>query len=172
SAPAADAEVTADSPVSTPHGPERTASTPDAPATLPVVGVGASAGGLEALEAFFGRVEATGMAFIVVQHLAPGRESHLAEILGRVSRLPVSEAREGMAVEPNHVYVIPPSVTLTIVERALHPGELHPPPGGGPPHPIDSLLPSLAADGGARSIGVILSGTGLDGKRGLQSIQE
>jgi two-component system, chemotaxis family, CheB/CheR fusion protein len=172
SVPTADAEVTADSPVGTSHGPERTASAPDAPATLPVVGVGASAGGLEALEAFFGRVGATGMAFIVVQHLAPGRESHLAEILGRVSRLPVSEAREGMVVEPNHVYVIPPSVTLTIVEGALHLGELHPPPGGGPAHPIDSFLHSLAADGGARSIGVILSGTGLDGKRGLQSIQE
>ncbi|HET6984621.1 MAG TPA: chemotaxis protein CheB, partial [Myxococcaceae bacterium] len=140
--------------------------------SLPVVGVGASAGGLEALEAFFGRIEAAGMAFIIVQHLAPGRESHLAEILGRVSRLPVSEAREGMAVEPNHVYVIPPSVNLTVLDGVLHLGELHPPPGGGPAHPIDSFLQSLAADCGARSMGVILSGTGLDGARGLQNIRE
>ena len=139
---------------------------------LPVVGVGASAGGLEALEALFGRIEAAGMAFIVVQHLAPGRESHLAEILGRVSRLPVSEAREGMAVEPNHVYVIPPSVNLTIREGVLHLGELHPPSGGGPAHPIDSFLHSLAVDCGVRSMGVILSGTGLDGTRGLQNIRE
>ncbi len=144
----------------------------DAPALLPIVGVGASAGGLEALEAFFGRVEAVGMAFIIVQHLAPGRESHLAEILGRVSRLPVSEAREGMAVEPNHVYVIPPSVNLTILDGALHLSELHSHSGGGPAHPIDSFLQSLAADCGARSMGVILSGTGLDGTRGLQDIRE
>ncbi|HET9036231.1 MAG TPA: chemotaxis protein CheB [Myxococcaceae bacterium] len=136
------------------------------------MGVGASAGGLEALEAFFGRIEAAGMAFIVVQHLAPGRESHLAEILGRVSRLPVSEAREGMAVEPNHVYVIPPSVGLTILDGVLHLSELHSFSGGGPAHPIDSFLQSLAADCGARSMGVILSGTGLDGARGLQSIRE
>ncbi|HET6983652.1 MAG TPA: CheR family methyltransferase [Myxococcaceae bacterium] len=139
---------------------------------FPVVGVGASAGGLEALEAFFGRIEAAGMAFIVVQHLAPGRESHLAEILGRVSRLPVSEARERMAVEPNHVYVIPPSVNLTIREGLLHLGGLHAPSGGGPAHPIDSFLHSLAADCGVRSMGVILSGTGLDGTRGLQNIRE
>jgi two-component system CheB/CheR fusion protein len=144
----------------------------EAPASLAVVGVGASAGGLEALEAFFGRIEAAGMAFIVIQHLAPGRESHLAEILGRVSRLPVSEAREGMAVEPNHVYVIPPGFNMTVLDGELHLGELHSPPGGGPAHPIDSFLHSLAADCGARSMGVILSGTGLDGTRGLQDIRE
>jgi two-component system CheB/CheR fusion protein len=139
---------------------------------FPVVGVGASAGGLEALEAFLGRLVPAGMAFVVIQHLAPGKESHLPDILGRATRLPVVQARDGMLVEPDHVYVIPPGSNLAMSQGRLHLMELPPGGGRGALLPVDFFLHSLAADCGARSMGVILSGTGVDGMHGLQEIRE
>src|SRR5262249_30753188 len=87
---------------------------------FPVVGAGAAAGGLEALEAFLSRLPRTGMAFIVIQHLAPGRESHLPEILARSTPLPVTQATDAQTVEPDHVYVIPPGVNLAMFQGKLH----------------------------------------------------
>jgi two-component system CheB/CheR fusion protein len=134
------------------------------------VGIGASAGGLEAIsELLAGIAPSCGMAFLVVQHLAPSRPSLLPEILSKHTSMPVVEATDGMAIEVNHVYVIPPNKSMSIAHRAikLQPrGETL-----GPPMPIDDLFDSLASDLGANAIGVILSGNGSDGALGLQAIQ-
>src|SRR5262245_18086803 len=88
---------------------------------FPVVGLVASAGGLEALNEFFGAINHDiGMAFVIVSHLDPERKSALPEILSKVCRLPVSEVKEGMAVEANHVYVIPPNAQMVITGGVLH----------------------------------------------------
>jgi two-component system CheB/CheR fusion protein len=135
-----------------------------------VVGVGASAGGLEA----FGQLLAslpptTGVAFVLVQHLDPKHPSALAALLSPRTSLTVTEAAPDVVVERDHVYVIPPNVTLTISGGRLR---LAPRAAGGTPHlPIDDLLSSLANDRGARAIGVILSGTGSDGTRGIEAIK-
>ncbi|HSP20224.1 MAG TPA: chemotaxis protein CheB, partial [Myxococcaceae bacterium] len=137
-----------------------------------VVGVGASAGGVEALDAFFAGLQQTGMAFVVVQHMATDKQSHLPEILSRVTRMPVVQATDGLAIEPDHVYVVPPGSNLALFEGTLHLIEL---PSGGTHSsvlPIDFFFQSLAAECGPRCIGVILSGTGVDGMRGLQHIRE
>src|SRR5215469_15656225 len=139
---------------------------------FPVVGVGASAGGLEALETFFGRMPRTGMAFIVIQHLAPGKESHLPVILSRSTRLPVSAATDGVIVEPDHVYVIPPGVNLAMFQGKLHLMDVPTAPAGEPLLPVDFFFQSMARDCGPRCMGVVLSGTGIDGMRGLQDIRE
>ena len=150
-----------------------TASEVREPSTaFPVVGVGASAGGLEALETLLGRLPRTGMAFVVIQHLAPGRESHLSEILSRSTRLPVTQATDGVTVEPDHVYVIPPGVNLAMFQAKLHLLGLPNAPAGEPPLPVDFFFQSMARDCGARCMGVVLSGTGIDGTRGLQNIRE
>ena len=110
---------------------------------FPVVGVGASAGGLEALETFLGRLPRTGMAFIVIQHLAPGKESHLSGILSRSTRLPVSQATDGVTVEPDNVYVIPPGVNLAIFQGKLHLMEVPTAPAGEPLLPVDFFFQFL-----------------------------
>jgi two-component system CheB/CheR fusion protein len=136
----------------------------------PVVGIGASAGGLEALTALFSRLPPdTGLAFVVVQHLDPHHGSLLSEILARQTTMQVDEASDGTPVEPNCVYVIPPNTTLRITEghTALRPrGELP-----GIAMPVDELFRSLAVDCGSGAIGVVLSGTGSDGALGMQSIK-
>jgi two-component system CheB/CheR fusion protein len=136
-----------------------------------VVGVGASAGGLEALTEFFQALPPEcGLAFVVVSHLDPEHKSALGEILARVSRLPVCDAEDGMVAEPGHVYVMPHNKELTLVRgrlvlaarregRVLH-------------MPIDTFLRSLAADRKGQAVGVILSGTGSDGTLGLKAIKE
>jgi two-component system CheB/CheR fusion protein len=138
---------------------------------LPIVGIGASAGGVEALEAFFRAVPAdNGMGFVVVTHLPPDRDSLLAEIIGRASRMPVVNARDDQPVEAQHVYVLPSSAVLTIREgrlRLRHTGAAH--------HeraPIDVFFTSLAEDQGQHAIGVVLSGGGSDGTLGLKAIKE
>ena len=91
------------------------------PAELTLVGIGASAGGLEALENFFHAMPAdSGMAFVLVMHLDPTHESHLIELLARHTRMPVAEVSSGMRVQANHVYVIPPAAYLTISDKTLH----------------------------------------------------
>jgi two-component system CheB/CheR fusion protein len=135
-----------------------------------VVGIGASAGGLEAISELLGGIAPScGMAFLVVQHLAPSRPSLLPEILSKHTSMPVIEATDGMAIEVDHVYVIPPNTSMSIAQHRikLQPrGETL-----GPPMPIDDLFDSLASDLGVNAIGVILSGNGSDGALGLQAIQ-
>ncbi len=137
---------------------------------LPVVGLGASAGGLEAYSQLLRELPPhTGMAFVVVQHLDPTHDSMLLDLLGRQTGMPVVGAEDGMAVAPDHVYVIPPNVTLLIARGILR---LQPRDGGNRPHlPIDRFFESLAADRTVVAIGVLLSGTGSDGTQGLLAIR-
>lgn len=136
-----------------------------------VVGIGASAGGLEALRAFFSAMAPdSGMAFVVVQHLAPDYKSLMVELLGRSTSMPVIRAEEGMEVEADRVYLIPPRYNLTVSEGRLR---LQLGPGGKSLNlPIDIFFRSLAADYGDRAIAVILSGTGSDGARGIRTVKE
>ncbi|MEX2207781.1 MAG: chemotaxis protein CheB [Myxococcota bacterium] len=135
-----------------------------------IVGVGASAGGLEAYSQLLAALPSdTGMAFVLLQHLDPTHESALVGLLARFTRMPIVEATQGLAVERDHVYVIPPNATLTIAGRAL---QLGPRSTERVPHlPIDHFLQSLAEDQKACAIGVILSGSGTDGTRGLEEIK-
>jgi two-component system CheB/CheR fusion protein len=137
----------------------------------PVVGIGASAGGLEAFTQFLKNLpENTGMAFVMVQHLDPHHESVLAELLATHTTMPVEQASHGMEVAPNHVYVIPPKSLMTIRQGVLQiaPRE----PEGVRTMPIDDFLRSLADDQKSRAIGVILSGSASDGTMGLKAIKE
>lgn len=142
-----------------------------APATsFPIVGVGASAGGLEAITELLSNLPGdTGIAFLIVQHLDPGHPSLLVEILAKKTSMPVSQAIEGETIEPNHVYTIPPNTSMTVSHQQL---SLRPRPERlGPPMPIDDLFESLADNHGPNAIGVILSGTGSDGALGMQAIK-
>ena len=137
---------------------------------FPVVGIGASAGGLEATTALLKAVPNNlGMAYVVLPHLDPLRESAFSEILSRITRMPVRDAKDQTRVEPNHVYVIPPNFEMTIVEGVLHLNHT------GEPRivrtTIDTFLRSLAQDLGNYAIGVILSGTASDGTIGLTAIK-
>src|SRR5712691_11823425 len=136
----------------------------------PVVGIGASAGGLEAFRLLLKSLPPdTGLAFVLVQHLDPGHESMLTSLLSKATQMPVAEVKEGMRAEPNHVYIIPPNSTLGILNGSLHltarmePGSRH--------MPIDHFLRSLAEDQGSGAIGVILSGVATDGTLGLKAIK-
>jgi two-component system CheB/CheR fusion protein len=135
-----------------------------------VVGVGASAGGLEALKRLLARLPAdTGMAFVLVTHLDPSHESILPELLARSTQLPVSEVEDGTPVAPDHVYVMPRNTSMSIEGGALR---LRPRKEGREQRrPIDSFLQSLAEDQNTRAIGVILSGTATDGTLGLEAIK-
>jgi two-component system CheB/CheR fusion protein len=134
-----------------------------------VVGIGASAGGLQAFRPLLGDLPSTtGLAFVLIQHLDPTHQSSLSEILGRATIMPVREAADGVAVEPNHVYVIPPNAELTIADRVL---KLSPRSQAAGLHmPIDVFLRSLAQDCRSSAIGVILSGAGSDGALGLKNL--
>lgn len=137
----------------------------------PVVGIGASAGGLKALKELFEAMPAdSGMGFVVVQHLDPKRESHMAELLGRITSMPVAEVRQGMRVEPDHVYVIRPNRELTFNRHVLHLAD--PSERRGARHPIDIFFRSLGEDLEERAIGVVLSGTGSNGSAGIRTIKE
>jgi len=137
---------------------------------FPIIGVGASAGGLEAFtELLHALPKDTGMAFVFVQHLDPKHVSMLAEILARESKMPVLEARSGVQVQPDHVYVIPRNTTVSIAKRTLRlgPRSLV----SGQLTSIDTFFSALAQDQGMRSIGVLLSGNGSDGTSGLKAIK-
>ena len=142
----------------------------DSGRTFPIVGVGASAGGLEAFRSLLQALPSkTGMAFVLVQHLDPEHESLLTRLLSHATRMPVSEVTEGVAVEPNHVYVIPPNKSLGIRNGILH---LLARKRQTPKHmPIDAFLNSLAENESNRAIGVILSGVATDGTAGLGAIK-
>ncbi|HTN76886.1 MAG TPA: chemotaxis protein CheB [Pirellulaceae bacterium] len=137
---------------------------------FPVVGIGASAGGLEALEALFAKMPTdTGMAFVVVTHQHPEHVSLLPDLLGKVTKLPVVEASDGLKLAPNHVYVSPPGGNLAILKGTLH--RLAVATQEIPKLPIDYFFRSLAADQRERAICIILSGTGTDGTLGLKAIK-
>ena len=137
---------------------------------FPIVGVGASAGGLEAFRQLLTELpdEPTGMAFLLVQHLDPHYESRLTDLLAKYTRMHVVEAAHGVRVEPDHVYVIAPNTSLSIAQGVL---EITPRAASRPHLAVDHLFHSLAEEQQARSIGVVLSGTGSDGTRGLCEIK-
>ncbi|PIE68665.1 MAG: chemotaxis protein CheR [Deltaproteobacteria bacterium] len=135
------------------------------------VGIGASAGGLEALEDFFKNTpEDTNNVYVVIQHLSPDYKSMMNELLARHTNMPIHVAEDGMETEPNHVYLIPPSMNLSIYHSKLylqaHLGHNH------LNMPIDVFLKSLAQDQGKNAVGIILSGTGSDGTKGIKNIKE
>lgn len=137
---------------------------------FPIVGVGASAGGLEALEQFFGQVPAdSGLAWIVIQHLDPTHSSLLPELLQRKTSLPVMVASDQTSIQRDHIYVIPPDRELSILDGKLRVRQ--PTVARGLRLPIDVLFRSLAEERGAASVGVLLSGMGSDGTQGLRDIQ-
>ncbi len=136
---------------------------------FPIVGIGASAGGLEAFEQFFRHIPPdSGMAFVLVSHLDPDHASMLTEILQRSTTMPVVEALDQVPVAPNCVYVIPPNRDMAIFHGELHLSEPDMP--RGQRMVIDAFLRSLAEDQGEKAIGIILSGTGTDGTLGLRAI--
>jgi len=135
-----------------------------------IVGVGASAGGLEAFKQLLAHLPVdSGMAFVLITHLDPKHESILPELLAKATRIPVSEVQDGAAVAPDHIYVIPCNTSMAIEGGVLR---LRPrQEGRGQHRPIDSFLQSLAEDQNTRAIGVILSGTATDGTLGLEAIK-
>jgi two-component system CheB/CheR fusion protein len=139
--------------------------------SFPIVGIGASAGGLEALEEFFKNMpENSGMAFVVIQHLDPDHVGMMPELLQRTTRMKVLQATDRLKVKPDCVYVIPPKKSLSILNGALH--LFDPVESRGLRLPIDIFFRSLADDKQEKSIGVILSGMGSDGSLGLKAIKE
>ncbi len=136
-----------------------------------VVGIGASAGGVEAFESFFSQMSpTTGMVFVVVQHLAPDHPSILAEIIQRYTQMPVQQVKNDMQVMANHVYVIPPNSMMGLFNGHLQ--LLQPAESTSIRLPIDYFFRSLAADMHERAVGIILSGTASDGTLGLKAIKE
>src|SRR5215210_3150205 len=153
-----------------PTGSPPETETPSPPLTPPIVGIGASAGGLEAFTQMLGALPVdTGMAFVLVQHLAPTHASLLSDILSRTTSMPVMEVHDEPRVEPNRVYVIPPNRNMILSKGVLQllPREK----GRGQHRPIDFFFRSLAEEQTDRAIGVILSGSATDGTLGLEEIK-
>ena len=139
-------------------------------ATPPIVGIGASAGGLEAFEAFFTAMPAdSGLAFILVSHLDPTHISIMPELIQKRTRMQVLQIMDGMPVEPDTVYVVPPNQGLSILNGTLQLMELSRPRGAN--LPIDNFFRALARDQGPNAVGIILSGTGSDGALGVKAIK-
>ncbi|HEY6459753.1 MAG TPA: CheR family methyltransferase, partial [Polyangiaceae bacterium] len=136
---------------------------------FPVVGIGASAGGLEALEALTRRLGDDRIAFVILQHLAPGHASMLGDILERGTSLPVVTVEATTRLEPGIIYVVSPNVAVSVEGEELRAAPLGDP---RPRHTIDAFLRTLARSGGPMAVGVILSGTGTDGTLGLKAIKD
>ncbi|NTV92421.1 MAG: PAS domain-containing protein [Chlorobiaceae bacterium] len=138
---------------------------------FPIIGIGSSAGGLEALELFLKSVPVPcGAAFVIVQHLDPTHKGMMVELLQRVTVMPIQQVTDRLRIEPDHVYVIPPNQDMTILHRTLHLLDMVSP--RGLRLPIDYFFRSMADDLQQHSIGVILSGMGSDGTLGLRAIKE
>ncbi len=139
-----------------------------APADCLVVALGASAGGLEAFQAFLNRMPAdSGVSLVLVQHLDPHHESLMPELLAKHTPMPVKRLEDGMRLVPNHVYVSPANAWVTVegcLSRVRPPGESR-------RNPIDDFFSSLAREQGENAVGIVLSGTGSDGTLGLQAIK-
>ncbi|HHP7238020.1 CheR family methyltransferase [Longibacter sp.] len=149
---------------------KRGASVSDGSDVVPVVGIGASAGGVGALRQLFAHLRpSTGMAYVVILHLSPDVKSNLVEILRQVTDLPVETVESGKTVEADHVYVIPPGRRLEIQNHVLYLHDVEDPHA---PTTIDRFFRSLARDLNEHAIGVVLSGTGADGTIGFKSIRE
>lgn len=142
----------------------------DAPRSFPIVAIGASAGGLGAIERFLAHVPAgSGMAFVIIQHLDPRHRGGMPKLLQRVTPMPVVQARNRMKVKPDGVYVIPPKRDLSILHDCLF--LLEPGPSRGLRLPIDYFFRALADDRRENAVGVVLSGMGSDGTQGLRAIK-
>ncbi len=155
------------------NAPKAEAADHPAAVDFPIVGIGASAGGLAAFEAFFSGLPADidpGMAFVLVQHLSPEHKSLLAELIRRHTRLPVFEVQDGMPVQVNCIYIIPPNYDMTLLHGVLH--LLHPMAPRDQHLPIDFFFQSLAADLQTQAIAIVLSGTGSDGSLGVRAIKD
>jgi two-component system CheB/CheR fusion protein len=138
---------------------------------LPIVGIGVSAGGLEAIRTFFGRMPIdTGMAFVMIPHLDPGHKSLMAEIIGRCTEMPTAQVEDRIKIEPNHIYVVQPNRNLEIEDGELVSCEISRTRGIN--LPVDFFFRSLAEAQRERAIGIILSGTMRDGAMGLKDIKE
>ena len=138
---------------------------------FPVVGLGASAGGLEALEAFFSHMPFdSGMGFVIIQHLSPKHKSIMASLLAKDTKMKVLEIKDGMKVKPDHVYLNPPNKNVIIINGALQ--LMDPVKTGGINLPIDSFFRSMGEEMGEKAICVILSGTATDGTLGLKAVKE
>ena len=139
--------------------------------TFPIVGIGASAGGLHAFQAFFSALPAQPwMAFVLVQHLSPDHESALAELIQTKTQMTVAQVDDHPTVEPNCVYVIPPGRHLEIAGGHLQLVEARR--DRGRPAAVDHFFRPLAEDVGDRAVGIVLSGTGPDGSIGLKAVKE
>lgn len=147
--------------------PEERQTQPDSPL---IIGIGASAGGLEALQQFFRHMPGnSGLSFVVVQHLSPDYKSLMADILGKHTQMHVIQAENGMPIRPNTVYLIPPKNNMTLQDGRLHLTEfVH----GMLNHPIDIFFTSLAEEQKERAIAVVMSGTGSDGTSGIKIVKE
>src|SRR6266487_2262267 len=156
-----------------PIHPGRTTSEVRGTARVPLrtVGIGASAGGLEALERFFDNVpKDTGLAFVIIQHLSPDFKSLMDELLARHTHLPIKLVEDGMWVEPDHVYLIPPKKEMIISGGRLLLSERDPQQELS--LPIDVFFRSLAQDCGRRAVAIVLSGGGSDGSRGVRDVHD
>ncbi|MGI2336695.1 MAG: CheR family methyltransferase [Dehalogenimonas sp.] len=141
----------------------------EASAGIPVVGIGASAGGLEALNDFFETMPGdNGMAFVVMQHLDPDHKSSLPQIISKHSRMPVLEVKDGTVPQINTVYVVPPGFTCSVINNQLRLSTMT---DRLLRHPIDELFVSMADDLGPRAVGIVMSGTGTDGTIGTKAIK-
>jgi two-component system CheB/CheR fusion protein len=141
----------------------------DSDSTLRIVGIGASAGGLEALELFFDAMPATrDFAFVVIQHLSPDYKSLMGELLAKHTSMEIFHAEDGMEITPGSIYLIPRKKNMTVYKRKLFLTDQE----HGLNLPIDIFFQSLAEDAGERAIGIVLSGTGSDGTRGVRAIKE
>jgi two-component system, chemotaxis family, CheB/CheR fusion protein len=139
-------------------------------AEFPIVGIGSSAGGLEALQTLFRALPAdSGLAYVIAAHLDPTQKSHLTELLSRYTEMPVVQIEKSLEVKPDHVYVIAPDQELTIREGVIHTDKPTAPRGHR--HPVDSFFRSLAEDQRERAIAIILSGTGTNGSQGVRFIK-
>jgi signal transduction histidine kinase len=139
-------------------------------ASFCIAAIGSSAGGIEAICEFFEAMPAdSGIAFVVIQHLYPGQKSLAAEIIGKHTTISAKPAEEGMRVEPDHIYTIPPNTYPSLVDGRLHLDE--PQNKAGPRLPIDHFFASLGKDQRQRAIGIVLSGSGSDGSLGLKWIE-
>jgi two-component system CheB/CheR fusion protein len=160
-------------PIQDQEAPEDVATGTGRPDSFPIVGVGASAGGLSAFEQFFSRVPKDAedsVAFVLVQHLDPDRASMLASLLSGYTEMPIEEAAEGVRIRPGHVYTNPPNRDIAIADGVLQLTEPVSP--RGLRLPIDFFFRSLAQDQREHATGVVLSGTGTDGTLGLKAIKE
>lgn len=152
------------------HVDETVDAEPIAATAIPVVGIGASAGGIEALSSFFDAMPTdSGCAFVVVLHLDPKRESEMARILSGRTKMPVAQVEDGTVLAPNHVYVIAPDTDLKLADGGLKVSK----PSGprGQRHPVDVLFASIAMEQRERSVAIVLSGTGSNGTEGLKEIR-